>query len=485
MLAIGHPRIRIADRAAASHEDPTLSASLIEIPGRVPVQVPPATYDLKELGYLEQEFVLEGSAESYGLVGDRSPDGRWTVQAAGQAQFFTRLLVRRPADEARFSGTVLVEWLNVSGGLDAAPDWMYTHTHLIRRGHAWVGVSAQRAGISGGGIVEGVSLKKAHPVRYAQLEHPGDQWSYDIYSQAARALRDADGPLAALSRGDPLRLLGSGHSQSAAFLVTYLNAVDQLAQEYDGFLIRGRGGSGASLDSGFHPGAPRRAGGERIRDDLRVPVIVLQTETDVALLGGGRAAQPDARLLRNWELAGAAHGDTYLFFASTHDDGYLDPQRLAEMMKPTASLPIGETGSVINSGPQHHYVACAAVECLNTWAGGGPSAPTAPRLNLAETGREFVRNPLGIATGGIRTPWTDVPVATLSGTGQSGGGVFAFLFGTTRALAPADIAQLYPGGQSDYRAKFEQSLDAAIAAGFLLSDDRAEILAISHFGWPG
>ena len=47
----------------------------------------------------------------------------------------------------RFSGTVIVEWLNVSGGLDAAPDWISMHTEIIREGHVWVGVSAQVDGI--------------------------------------------------------------------------------------------------------------------------------------------------------------------------------------------------------------------------------------------------------------------------------------------------------------------------------------------------
>jgi len=126
-------------------------AVLRPLPG--PSPVPAGAYDLSELGYVEREFVLTGTASSYLLAGERTPDGRWTAREAGTAPYATRLIVRCPADEAAFSGTVLVEWLNVSGGLDAAPDWMLTHTHLIRRGHAWAGVSAQRAGIEGGGLV--------------------------------------------------------------------------------------------------------------------------------------------------------------------------------------------------------------------------------------------------------------------------------------------------------------------------------------------
>ena len=70
---------------------------------------------------------------------------------AAEADFRTRMLVRRPSDPQRFSGTVVVEWNNVSAGIDASPDWILLHRHLAAQGHAWVGMSAQKAGIDGGG----------------------------------------------------------------------------------------------------------------------------------------------------------------------------------------------------------------------------------------------------------------------------------------------------------------------------------------------
>ena len=350
---------------------------LTPIPGRIPD--PAGAYDLAALGYTEQEFLLEGTADSYRLTGERTPDGRWSVEPADVAPFTTRVLLRRPAGDARlsgpaFSGTVVVEWLNVSGGLDAAPDWMLAHTHLLRRGHAWAGVSAQRAGIEGGGLVDGMHLKAAHPQRYAALSHPGDAWSFDIFSQAGRALRaEADLGL------QTARLLAGGHSQSGAFLVTYVNAVDPVAAVFDGFLVHGRTGAGAALDTGFRPGARTQAVGEAIRAHLRVPVLVLQTETDVTLLGSGLAQQADSELLRNWEVAGAAHADTYLLFASGQDDGALPASRLAELMRPTTDILMGTTALPVNSGPQHHYVECAAFDQLDAWVAGRAKPPSAPR----------------------------------------------------------------------------------------------------------
>lgn len=454
--------------------------TLTALPG--PCPVPAGGYDLATLGYAEQEFTLSGSARSFSLAGERAADGRWDARPGPDAPFTTRLLVRRPAQAASFSGTVVVEWLNVSGGVDAAPDWIMTHTHLIRRGHAWVGVSAQRAGLEGGGLVEGPHLKKASPQRYAAIAHPGDAWSFDIFSQAAQLLRSAQagGPLAGLR---PVRLLAAGHSQSAVFLVTYVNAIDPLAAVFDGFLLHGRGAFGAGLDGTFRPSRnrgqanppPPRSAAERIRDDLRVPVLVLQTETDVALLGSGRAAQPDSDLLRLWELAGAAHADTYVLRAGHFDDGHLPAARLADLLAPTTRTVAGTTERPVNSGPQQHYVACAAIEHLDTWAAGGPAAPAAHRLLANEDGRDFGRDYYGVAVGGIRTPWTDAAITTLSGLGQDGG-TFGFLFGTTEDFHYDELVRRYPFG---YSGPFTDSLNRAIEAGFLLADDRAEILALA------
>ncbi|MGN6796220.1 MAG: alpha/beta hydrolase domain-containing protein [Streptosporangiaceae bacterium] len=276
-------------------------------------------------------------------------------------------------------------------------------------------------------------------------------------------------------------MLATGQSQSAAFLVTYVNAIDALDAVYDGFFVRGRQAVGASLERGYRPGRSRdseAAAGEQTRADARVPVLVLQAETDVAALGSGRAAQPDGDRVRLWELAGTAHADTYLLVASHHDDGRLPAERLAKLLKPTMRTIAGTTDRPINSAPQHHYVACAAVDHLDRWAAGGPPPPIAPRLELNSDGTDFHREYYGIATGGIRTPWTDVPAATLSGLGQSGS-PFAFLFGTTEPIEMDELTRMYPGGKSDYMRKFTEGVDAAVAKGFLLADDRAEILGLA------
>ena len=77
-------------------------------------------------------------------------DGKWTVTENGSAPYKTRIVVYRPIDPKRFDGTVMVEWLNVTGGLDAGANWTMDHRELIREAWSWVGVTAQKVGIVGG-----------------------------------------------------------------------------------------------------------------------------------------------------------------------------------------------------------------------------------------------------------------------------------------------------------------------------------------------
>ena len=129
--------------------------------------------------------------------------------------------------------------------MDVSPDWSLLQRELTGRGHIWVGVSVQKAGIDGGGMVEGIHLKLLAPDRYGLLKHPGDAWSFDIFSQVGALLRSPSA--AALGVPGTGRLIALGESQSAFFLVTYINAIDPEAQVYDGFFVHGRGASGVSL----------------------------------------------------------------------------------------------------------------------------------------------------------------------------------------------------------------------------------------------
>ena len=149
------------------------------------------TFDLASVGYTATEWLVSGWASSYTSAKPLQPSGRWTVRRDSVAPYTTRIVVYRPVEPERFSGTTAVEWLNVSAGIDHAPTWVLTHTALLARGDAWVGVSAQVAGIEGfGSTVGGIAATAVEdPERYAGLHLPSDSFSYDVFSQVGRLVR--------------------------------------------------------------------------------------------------------------------------------------------------------------------------------------------------------------------------------------------------------------------------------------------------------
>ena len=148
-------------------------------------------------GYVEEERFLSGTATSYKKAGTWGTDGRWDVTPAGTAPYKVRMLIRRPADAKRFNGILVVEWLNVSALIEGAADYMQMEEEIVREGYAWVGIGAQNAGIN----APRSGLKAWDPARYAALMHPGDQYSYDIFSQALQALKHPVKPRARPAQG--------------------------------------------------------------------------------------------------------------------------------------------------------------------------------------------------------------------------------------------------------------------------------------------
>lgn len=428
-----------------------------------------AGFDLGQVGYTQVEYFMAGTAQAYVADLPLPADGRIVARPDAEAAYRTRLLIYRPIDPARFNGTVYVEWLNVSGGLDSAPDWITGHTEMIRSGAVWVGVSAQSVGIEGGGGgVVSLPLKVVNPARYGSLTHPGDSFSYDIYTQAARAVR-GHGTLDLFADLTPERVLAVGESQSAFRLVTYINAVHRLAGAYDGFLVHSRASGGAQLSQAPQP-AIALPSPAVLRTDLDVPVMTFQTETDVISFGAYAARQPDTDRLRLWEVAGTAHADVYTLVTGGGDLG-TSPD-IDDLIITAEPIPgILTCASPINAGPQH-WVLKAALAALDRWVRDDTAPPTAPRIELtATTPPQVARDARGNALGGIRTPQLDVPLATFSGEGQTGS-TFCALFGTTVPFDEATLAALYPTRQ-DYVDAFHAATDAAVAAGFILPADAA------------
>jgi hypothetical protein len=418
--------------------------------------------DLASVGYVEDEYLIDGTATSYVADGDLPGNGRWSVHPGTSASYRTRIVVRRPADPARFNGTLLVEWLNVSAGADSGPDFLYGGRE-ITRGDAWVGVSAQKVGVDGAGTglvsVPGQKvsgLVSTDPARYSTLHHPGDAYSYDIFSQAAWAVLAPPSTIDPLHGLVPQHVIAVGESQSAFRLTTYIDAVQPLTTLFDGFFVHSRGGSASTLsDSGA---TSFTNGATLIRDDLSVPTFIVATETDLGpLIGYTPARQPDSPSVHTWELAGTAHADVFVVGA------------FASVLGCTTD---------INRGPQH-FLIDAALRALTRWVADGTAPPSAPRLVVVPgTPPTIARDGRGNALGGIRTPLVDVPVAGLSGDAAPGSSTICALFGTTVPFSDATLRSLYPD-KASYVAAFTASADQAIAAGYVVPEDRDELLAVA------
>jgi hypothetical protein len=438
-------------------------------------------FDLGRLGYTETEYFVSGTANDYVNVNELKSNGKWLVQTGEQADYNTRIVVIRPMEPEDFNGTVMVEWLNVSAGFDSGPDWGMTHTELIREGYAWVGVSAQQVGVDA--LVDGSATDilpgAVDDGRYDSLFHPGDNFSYDIYSQVAQAIRSPD-DVAPLGNLVAEHLIAAGESQSAYTLMTYINALAPIHALFDGYFVHSRVGGSAPLKGTIFDTEPELPTPPivRVRDDLGALVMMLQTETDLFILGSYPDNQKDSTTFRLWEVAGTAHADLYTFLDNRFDIG-TNPA-VAAVVEELSPVPgFIECQIAVNAGPQH-FVANAAVDALNTWIVDGIAPPKAERLQVSGNPAAFELDELGNVKGGIRTPYVDVPIALLSGEGQPqpefdpDNRDFCFLSGVTRLFDANTLHSLYADNAA-YIEAVNASADEAVAQGFLLQTD-AELI---------
>ena len=372
----------------------------------------------------------------------------------------------------------------MSGQVDGNPDWTMTHNELVREGAAWVGVSAQAVGVNQLKCpttipAPGCLVAPGDPVRYGSLSHPGDSYSYDIFSQAGQAIVDNSSTV--LGGLTPTTLLAAGESQSAGRMVTYINAVHPLVHVYDGFLVHSRGGAGAALSQA--PLAAVTAPNPTfIRNDLDVPVFVVQTETDVA--GALAARQPDTDLFRQWELAGTSHFDTYGLLIGPADigDGQGAVANLAAMQNPSKSPgPGAECTLPMNTGGAH-WSLNAAIHWLDQWVTNGTPPPVGQPLQVASTSPfAYAKDANGNVIGGVRTPQVDAPIAALGGFGNTAApgntspiSAFCRLFGSTVPFTPEQLAALYKN-QGQFVSAWGQAAKNLAKQGFILDADVTEL----------
>jgi alpha/beta hydrolase family protein len=413
-------------------------------------------------GYVEQEFRLRGMAGIYAYTS--APPPPWDLTLQDMQPYATRMLVRRPSDPAAFNGTVVVEWLNVTNGYDIDPVWGTVAQYFLRSGYAWVGVSAQAAGVE--------ALKKWDPQRYGDLNIVDDGQSYEIFTQAAQALRQPGSRI--LGDLKIQQVIGTGVSQSAMRLVPYINAFHPLAHVYDGYFVQSRG-RGMPPISGVGVFSDLEA--DPITSD--VPVMVFQTEGDLMAMDYAPARQPDTDMLRTWELAGASH---------VGKGSPLDVALSGGVRSRDTGTAAGLGNPACQPNPFPSWpVADAAWDHLRTWISDGTPPPTAPLIQLTRTptvatippgdsNALVARDDMGNALGGIRTPAIDAPIGAYYGTNTCNPAFLGFLSGWFVPFDSATLAKLYPTHDA-YVARVTTSANKAVADGFMLQDDAERLIA--------
>ncbi len=389
-------------------------------------------------GYIEEEYFVEGTANRY-----NTPTGATGSVIDSGHGYKTRVVVRRPASDKKFNGTVLVEWTNVTNGFDAENVWFFAWEHILRSGYAWIGVSAQRVGVD--------RLKSWNPTRYGTLDVTkggtvtNDAFSYDIFMQAGQALRHPVG-IDMLGGLKPKAFIAIGESQSAQRLSTFVNSIMPLDNVYDGVFLL----------STF---------GQAIRPDPATPIYKVLFEWDVQT-GEAAVRAPDTNVFRSWEVAGTAHVDHHLRLTR-------EPLELRDLgtsseavLAPTCAIP------TIGSRVPNHYVVDAALDHMTRWVRDGVQPPTAPRFEIASFGpgnaAKIARNEFNLALGGIRLSQIEVPTAENVGESVSGGACPRW--GYHKPFSVQTLNGLYPN-RGQYISKVIQVTNDNVSRGYLLDED--------------
>jgi len=444
--------------------------------------------DLAKAGYVEEEFILKGKANLY----DWLPSG--SVARTVSGPYADRILVRRPSNPARFSGTVVVELMNSARRFDWDMMWSYLHDHLMEHGDAWVGVTMP-------GAVAG--LQKFNPSRYASLSfanpapdapcaavkggppaaEEGLRW--DVLSQVAAALKSG-------APGEPM----AGFKVEAVYMTTqtgdletYINAIHPQAvlennkPAYDGYLVKN---PTVPARISACAAAVARTDARAVIKDINVPVVAVVAQGEVA--GSLPFLRPDADnglngRFRLYEIAGAAHIDKFAY-----DTGFPSfPDQIAAVGAAQGSPAWPFTAMCdppipLSEHPLLKYSYDAALMNLDQWVRKGIAPPKAERMQVKDGPTPtLVMDEFGHAVGGVRSPWVDVPAATYTTT-SPGPGTCAEL-GHVIPFDAARLKALYPTPQ-DYAKKVSVDVDTLVKAHWFTESDGKKMKAdlIASFG---
>jgi len=386
----------------------------------------PAGDDLAHFKYEQKEYFATGTVN-------------------GQP-YQTRIVIRKPIDNAKFSGIVLAESMHPSAN---AWEFHFMHTYMMSSGHIGLEIVTSPP----------AQLMEFNQERYKDMKIQPDQAS-QIIAQVGAAIRSKEkaNPLAGL----PIRhMLMAGTSASAGVLINYLPThmvyrLSDMKPIFEGFMPTSNGANIQKID---------------------VPLIQMPTMTEAS--GGNLPTRQDGDApgdqYRDYEVSGIAHLDTR----------NVDAFRPNPCKNPISMFPLGAYHSV-------------SLDYLLQWVDKGTAPPHAERFlmdrNAANDGSLMALDEYGNPKGGIRNPYVDVPVARyqvrneganpptpnavpwVALRGPEGINQLCGLTSYQFPLMPDQLKKLYKD-KKDYQAKFAQRLDELTKQGWSLPVYKDQILA--------
>jgi hypothetical protein len=446
----------------------TVTAAKLEKIDGAPPFIPLAEYLARAADY---DYVVEEWFAS-GL----DPHGR---------PYKTQIVVRRPRDPARFSGTIIVEPLHIHG---IAALYMYCSPYILRSGHGWACIVSQKTALdthvkpTAPGHYESLHIEanpepspynaaldlntpplqeNDDPLRFAwwaELARFNDA-SPTILAEAGAALRGPGGPFAGYAVRN---LVLGGHSQTG-FATTNYMLTAHATQRLPG---------GAPVYNGFFPsGFPANAFAP-----CGVPIVQLMSDGDISNpyyafqsgYEGRKYRRPDSDLpedrFRLYEVAGLPH-------TGTRHPALADP-RMWQAAPTVIAIPLD---AVMNSLP-HHEMFSVALDHLVRWVADGVTPPRADRIETLPDGY-FAKDAHGNSKGGVRCVQLDVPRATYLPNPPNPDGTPSWgTVATEIAFSPEKMRELY-GTPERYQDSFHRRLDTLIAEGWFLAGDAPSIRA--------
>lgn len=280
--------------------------------------------------------------------------------AAGEP-YETRLVIRKPRDDSKFSGLVVAEAMHPAG---AAHAFEYNSLYIMDEGH--IAVEIDTAGVE--------QIAAFSPERYGFVKFANDQTN-EILAQAGALIKSEQSPIAGMGLR---KMVLWGTSASSGILVNYLptHRVFKLADMqniYDGFMPTMNGSTIRPVD---------------------VPMIQVPTQREYQSVATAvQDSDEPGQQFRVYEFPAMAHLDT-------RNTGKRFTQE--DCIHPLSKFPIDPYTSVA----LHH---------LFQWVDKGIAPPRAPRaimdMFVENDGSLMQLDEYGNPMGGIRNVYVDLPVA--------------------------------------------------------------------------